>query len=53
VKINLIILAAKLGKAALDKIHAHPEWIGIPGKSLRSIDPEIFDKALQSINDLI
>jgi predicted secreted protein len=40
-------------KPALDKIHAHPDWIGFPGKSLRSNEPDIFDKALQTINDLI
>lgn len=40
-------------KPALDKIHTYPEWIGIPGRSLRSIDLEIFNKTLQAINDLI
>lgn len=36
-------------KAALKKINVHPEWIGIPGKSIRSLDPETFPETLKKL----
>lgn len=35
--------------ACLSKANAFPEWIGIPGKSLRSIRPESFDEVLERL----
>jgi len=40
-------------KACLSKAYIHPRWIGIPGKSLRSIRPESFDEALEKLAKLI
>ena len=40
-------------KASLEKIDAHPEWIGIPGKSIRSLRPESFKQTLNNLNKLI
>ncbi len=40
-------------KTLLNKIGVHPEWIGIPGKSLRSIRPEAFDEILRKLNKII
>ena len=34
-------------KHALSKINVHPRWIGIPGKSIRTIQPESFEKTLK------
>ncbi len=36
-------------KACLDEIGIYPSWIGIPGKSLRSIDPKSFDATLEEL----
>lgn len=33
-------------KACLEKTGIYPSWIGIPGKSLRSLNPESFDETL-------
>jgi predicted secreted protein len=40
-------------KAALDKIGIRPVWVGIPGKSLRSIDPGSFDKMLEKLDKIL
>jgi predicted secreted protein len=40
-------------KAALEKIVVRPVWIGIPGKSLRSIDPGSFEKMLNKLKKLL
>ena len=40
-------------KDCLDKIDVHPVWVGIPGKSLRSIDPESFDKSLKKLEKIL
>lgn len=40
-------------QAALEKIGVHPEWIGIPGKSLRSLRPESFEETLQALDRLL
>lgn len=40
-------------KTSLDKINIHPQWIGIPGKSLRSIKPESFEETLKKLDQLI
>ena len=37
-------------KKALEKIGVRPSWIGIPGKSLRSIDPDSFDFILKKLD---
>ena len=40
-------------EACLSKINIRPRWIGIPGKSLRSIRPESFDEVLEKLDKLI
>jgi hypothetical protein len=40
-------------KAWLEKKDVHPEWVGIPGKSLRSIDPESFDETLKKLEKIL
>ena len=40
-------------KSALDKISVRPLWVGIPGKSLRSIDPGSFDKTLKELDKIL
>lgn len=40
-------------KSALENKNIHPHWIGIPGKSIRSIKPEAFDLTLNKINNLL
>jgi predicted secreted protein len=37
----------------LEIIDVHPAWIGIPGKSLRSIDPGSFDKILRKLERIL
>ena len=39
-------------KAALDSIKVHPQWIGIPGKSIRSLKPESFEKTLKELGKI-
>jgi predicted secreted protein len=40
-------------KTALGNIGVHPEWVGIPGKSLRSIRPECFNETLERLNSIL
>ena len=40
-------------KKALDGINVHPEWIGIPGKSLRGIRPNSFEETLHTLDKLL
>lgn len=40
-------------KVSLSKINIHPEWVGIPGKSIRSIKPEAFDEILNKLDKII
>jgi predicted secreted protein len=40
-------------QAALEKIDVRPEWVGIPGKSLRTIRPESFDETLRKLEKLL
>jgi predicted secreted protein len=40
-------------KTCLAAIDAHPEWIGIPGKSLRSNDPESLDATLKKLEKIL
>jgi predicted secreted protein len=40
-------------KIALDHIGVHPEWVGIPGKSLRSRQPESFKETLDKLNGIL
>jgi len=37
----------------LDEMKIHPEWIGIQGKSLRSLNPESFQKTLDRIDNIL
>jgi len=39
-------------KAALNKINIQPRWIGIPGKSIRSLKPESFENTLKELNKI-
>lgn len=40
-------------EAALDNIGVHPEWVGIPGKSLRSRRPESFGETLDRLERIL
>lgn len=40
-------------KSSLANINIHPEWIGIPGKSIRSLKPETFDETLIKLDKLL
>jgi len=40
-------------KTSLSKINIHPEWIGIPGKSIRELKPEVFDEILNKLDKII
>lgn len=40
-------------KASLSEINVHPEWIGIPGKSLRALKPRSFDEILRKLDKII
>jgi predicted secreted protein len=40
-------------KVCLETIDVHPAWVGIPGKSLRSIDPGSFEKTLKKLNKIL
>ena len=40
-------------KESLEKYNIFPEWIGIPGKSIRSINPDSFDKTLHRLEDIL
>ena len=39
--------------AVLEKIGIHPEWVGIPGKSLRSLRPESFRETLERLERIL
>ena len=39
-------------KTSLDEINVHPRWIGIPGKSIRSIRPESFQETLIKLDKI-
>jgi hypothetical protein len=38
---------------ALNKHNIAPEWIGIPGKSIRSLDPNAFDRILKRLETIL
>ena len=40
-------------KSCLDRIGVHPAWVGIPGKSLKSIDPSSFDQTLKKLEKIL
>jgi predicted secreted protein len=40
-------------KASLESIDVHPAWIGIPGKSLRAIEPASFDETLKKLDEIL
>ncbi len=42
-------------KDELNKAGIYPEWVGLPGKSLRSIDPETYskEKTIERIREMI
>ncbi len=40
-------------KTALDNIGVYPEWIGIPGKSLRSRRPKSFKETLERLDGIL
>ncbi len=40
-------------EAALENIGVHPEWVGIPGKSLRSRRPESFGETLDRLERIL
>ena len=40
-------------KACLETIDVHPAWVGIPGKSLRSIDPGSLNVTLKKLEKIL
>ena len=40
-------------KSSLKKKNIHPKWLGIPGKSIRSIKPETFNLTLNELDNLL
>lgn len=40
-------------QSSLSKRNINPRWIGIPGKSIRSIKPESFNSTLKEIDNLL
>jgi predicted secreted protein len=40
-------------KACLDESNIHPAWIGIPGKSLRSLDEASFAETLEKLEKIL
>ena len=40
-------------KTSLQKHNISPFWIGIPGKSVRSLDPDIFEETLQKLEKIL
>ena len=40
-------------KSSLAKINIHPGWIGIPGKSIRTLTPDSFAKTLSKLEHLL
>jgi predicted secreted protein len=40
-------------KSSLAKINVYPEWVGIPGKSIRTLKPESFEKTLNKLAKLL
>lgn len=40
-------------QSSLNKKDIHPEWLGIPGKSIRSMKPEAFHLTLDALDDLL
>jgi predicted secreted protein len=40
-------------KIALNNIGVRPKWVGIPGKSLRSVRPESFNNTLEKLGRLL
>lgn len=40
-------------RSSLAGKNIHPEWIGIPGKSIRSLNPDIFYKTLDKLDRLL
>lgn len=39
--------------SSMAAIDIHPEWVGIPGKSIRSIEPDSFNRILEVLDDLL
>ncbi|UCE41304.1 MAG: hypothetical protein JSV17_18040 [Candidatus Aminicenantes bacterium] len=40
-------------KTCLESIDVHPVWVGIPGKSLRTIDAQSLDKILKQLEKIL
>ena len=40
-------------KVSLEENHISTIWIGIPGKSIRSLNPEIFSDTMQKLNNIL
>ena len=40
-------------KACLETISVFPVWVGIPGKSIRSIDDGVFEKTLKKLDEVL
>ncbi len=40
-------------KSSLAKMNVYPEWVGIPGKSIRTLKPEAFDEILNKLDNLL
>ena len=40
-------------RTSLEHYDIHPEWVGIPGKSIRSLKPEYFDTILNRLDEIL
>ena len=40
-------------KSTLKDKNIHPEWLGIPGKSIRSIQPQAFNETLNKLDNIL
>ncbi len=40
-------------RTSLANYDIHPEWVGIPGKSIRSLKPEFFDNILNKLDEIL
>ncbi len=40
-------------KSSLANMNVHPEWVGIPGKSIRTLKPDAFDETLNKLDNLL
>jgi hypothetical protein len=40
-------------EASLETLQVHTNWVGIPGKSIRSINPDVFGEVLRKLEKIL